>query len=149
MLLRFLALLFVPILILTAVVSCGTQPMTMVGEPTSNLEPTVVHAPRATATPFPTPTPPPYDMEIYGNLENLEPTRQVVTYWYQYKGPHEELLLSLIDEFNRANGWGIVIQGESQGGYDDLYQKIIAGIPVHKVPSMAVAHQYQAATYAV
>ncbi|HHN93170.1 MAG TPA: ABC transporter substrate-binding protein, partial [Anaerolineae bacterium] len=55
---------------------------------------------------------------------------------------------SMIDEFNRTNEWGITVQGESQGGYGDLYKNIVAGIPAHQLPSMAVAYQNQAATYA-
>ncbi len=37
----------------------------------------------------------------------------------------------------------------AQGGYNDVYQKIIAGIPAKQLPTMAVAYQNQAATYAV
>ncbi len=44
---------------------------------------------------------------------------------------------------------GITVVGESQGGYNDLYQKIIAGIPANQLPTMSVAYQNQAATYAV
>lgn len=97
----------------------------------------------------PTAVPLAYDEEIYGDLENLDPSGQTVVYWYQHTRSREELMLSMIDEFNRTNEWGITVQGESQGGYGELYQKIIAGIPAHQLPSMAVAYQNQAATYAV
>jgi multiple sugar transport system substrate-binding protein/sn-glycerol 3-phosphate transport system substrate-binding protein len=105
--------------------------------------------PEPTEEPQPTPVPLAYDVETYGDLENLDPSDQTVVYWYQHTGSREELMLNLIDEFNRTNEWGITVQGESQGGYDDLYQKIIAGIPASQLPSMAVAYQNQAATYAV
>jgi len=95
------------------------------------------------------PPKPEYDVDTYGDLENLDPSGQMVVYWYQHTGSREELMLGFIDEFNRTNEWGITIQGESQGGYDDLYQKIVAGIPAHQLPTMAVAYQNQAATYAV
>ena len=74
---------------------------------------------------------------------------QEVTYWYQHTGSREELMLEIIDEFNSTNEWGITVVGETQGGYNDLYQKIIAGIPANQLPTMAVAYQNQAATYAV
>ena len=102
-----------------------------------------------TKEPTPTPVPLTYDPEIYGDLENLDPSGQTVVYWHQHTRSREELMLGLIDEFNRTNEWGITVQGESQGGYDELYQKIIAGIPANQLPSMAVAYQNQAATYAV
>jgi multiple sugar transport system substrate-binding protein len=89
-----------------------------------------------------------YDVDIYGEIENLVPIGQTVGYWYQHTGSREELMLSLIHEFNRTNEWGIAVQGETQGGYNELYQKIIAGIPTSQLPSMAVAYQNHAATYA-
>jgi multiple sugar transport system substrate-binding protein len=95
------------------------------------------------------PAKPEYDVDTYGDVESLDPSGQVVTYWYQHTTSREELMLSMIDEFNRTNEWGITVQGESQGGYNELYQKIIAGIPANQLPSMAVAYQNQAATYAV
>ena len=91
---------------------------------------------------------PTYDVDTYGDLENLDPSGQTVVYWYQHTRSREELMLSMIDEFNRTNEWGITVQGESQGGYNDLYKNIIAGIPANQLPSMAVAYQNQAATYA-
>jgi multiple sugar transport system substrate-binding protein/sn-glycerol 3-phosphate transport system substrate-binding protein len=102
----------------------------------------------------PTPIPKPavvveYDEAIYGDLENVDPSGQEVTYWYQHTGSREELMLAMIDEFNSTNEWGITVVGETQGGYNDLYQKIIAGIPAKQLPTMAVAYQNQAATYAV
>ena len=82
-------------------------------------------------------------------LADVDPSGQTVTYWYQHTGSREELMQSMIEEFNSSNEWGITVVGESQGGYDDLYTKIIAGIPANQLPSMAVAYQNQAATYAV
>ena len=124
-LLRLPALLIIPILIITSVVSCTPTPTR---EPIESL---------------------PYDVEIYGEIENLDPSGQVVEYWYQHTSSPEELMLSMIDEFNRTNEWGITIQGACQGGYNDLYKNIIAGIPANQIPGMAVAYQNQAATYAV
>ncbi len=122
-----LALLIIPILIITSVVSCTPTPTR---EPMKSL---------------------PYDVEIYGEIENLDPSGQVVEYWYQHTSSREELMLSMIDEFNRTNEWGITIQGASQGGYNDLYKNIITAIPAGdaQLPEMAVAYQNQAATYAV
>jgi len=89
-----------------------------------------------------------FDPAIYGDLEDLDPTGQIVVYWYPYTHSREELVLSMIDEFNRTNEWHIVVQGEAQSGYDELYQKVITGIPNRRYPSMVMASQDQAATYA-
>ncbi|MCK4471013.1 MAG: extracellular solute-binding protein [Anaerolineae bacterium] len=142
-------------LILASIVSCAKPTEAPTEAPAEAPAPTEAppeptEAPEEpTEVPEPTPVPLTYDVEIYGEIENLDPSGQVVTYWYQHTGSREELMLSLIDEFNRTNEWSITVQGESQGGYDDLYQKIVAGIPANQLPSMAVAYQNQAATYAV
>jgi multiple sugar transport system substrate-binding protein len=72
----------------------------------------------------------------------------MVTLWYHYTNSREELMLNLIDEFNRTNEWGITVQGESQDSYTSLHEKIIAGIPDGRLPSISVAYQDQAADYA-
>ncbi len=138
---KLLALLSGLTLVVLIAAGCGTA--TTAPTPTPAMEATMV--PEATQAPAAAPS---YDPAIYGDLENVDPSGQEVTYWYQHTGSREELMLSMIDEFNRTNEWGITVSGESQGGYDELYQKIIAGIPAHQLPSMSVAYQNQAATYA-
>ena len=108
---------------------------------------TATVAPSEDAAPAPVPVN--YDVEIYGDLENLDPSGEAVVYWYPYTRTHEEIMLSLIDEFNRTNEWGIAVQGEYQGEYDDLHQKIITGIPDHRFPHITTAYQDRAATYAM
>ncbi|HET90648.1 MAG TPA: extracellular solute-binding protein [Chloroflexi bacterium] len=144
---KLVAVLIVLALVLPLAVACGPQET---AQPTEApvVQPTQAPA-EPTKAPEPTPVPLSYDVEIYGDLENLDPSGQIVVYWHQHTSSRDELMLSLIDEFNRTNEWGITVQGESQGGYNDLYQKIIAGIPANQLPSMAVAYQNQAATYAV
>ena len=126
--------LFVLVMLLTFA-ACGTP------EPTE--------APPEEMTEEPTEEMTEEETEEPAEEPGVDPSGQEVTYWYQHTGSREELMLEMIDEFNRTNEWGITIVGESQGGYDDLYQQIIAGIPANQLPSMAVAYQNQAATYAV
>lgn len=142
---KWFALVMALVLVFGAVTGCGTP------QPTAAPEEPVVEEPvdEEPVVEEPTEAAPDYDVEIYGDLENLDPSGQEVTYWYQHTGSREELMLSMIDEFNRTNEWGITVVGESQGGYNDLYQKIIAGIPANQLPTMSVAYQNQAATYAV
>jgi multiple sugar transport system substrate-binding protein len=151
---KLVAVLAILTLVLPLAVACGPTetPAAPVVEPTEKPEPTkepTEAPPEPTEVPpEPTPVPLDYDEAIYGRIEELDPSGQTVVYWYQHTGSREELMLSLIDEFNRTNEWGITVQGETQGGYNDLYQKVIAGIPANQLPSMAVAYQNQAATYA-
>ncbi|MBN1956161.1 MAG: ABC transporter substrate-binding protein [Anaerolineae bacterium] len=91
---------------------------------------------------------PTYDTSVYGDLENLDPSGQIVTYWHQHSGEREEVIQAMIDDFNATNEWGITVQGEFAGGYDEIYSKNVAGIPAGEVPDLSVAYQNQAATYA-
>jgi len=152
---KLVAVLAILALTLPLIASCAPKETPapteapVVEEPTEAPEEPTEAPPEPTEVPEPTPVPLDYDVEIYGDLENLDPSGQTVVYWYQHTRSREELMLSMIDEFNRTNEWGITVQGESQGGYSDLYAKIIAGIPANQLPSMGVAYQNQAATYAV
>jgi multiple sugar transport system substrate-binding protein/sn-glycerol 3-phosphate transport system substrate-binding protein len=152
---RLLFVLVAAGVLLALVTSCAqpTPEPTEEAPPAAPTEAPPTEAPppteEPTEVPEPTAVPLDYDVEIYGDLENLDPSGQTVVYWYQHTGSREELMLSLIDEFNRTNEWGITVQGESQGGYTDLYKKLVAGIPANQLPTMAVAYQNQAATYAV
>lgn len=99
--------------------------------------------PPATLTP-----PPPYDVARYGYLETLDPGGQEVLFWHPYTGAREELMLTLIDEFNRANEWGITVVGETWGSYDAVQQQLAAGMAAQTLPSLAVASPDHAAGYA-
>jgi multiple sugar transport system substrate-binding protein/sn-glycerol 3-phosphate transport system substrate-binding protein len=153
---KLVAFLAVLTLILPLVAACQPADEPMV-EPTEAPGEEPVEEPVAEPVaeptevpPEPTPVPLDYDVDTYGEIENLDPSGQTVVYWYQHTSSREELMLSLIDEFNRTNEWGITVQGETQGGYNELYTAIIAGIPAGdaQLPEIAVAYQNQAATYA-
>jgi multiple sugar transport system substrate-binding protein/sn-glycerol 3-phosphate transport system substrate-binding protein len=89
----------------------------------------------------------PYDTEIYGEIEKLDPSGQVITYWYQHHSHREEVLQAMIGNFNATNKWGITVNGEQAGGYNEIYTKVIAGIQLGVIPDIVVAYQNQAATY--
>jgi multiple sugar transport system substrate-binding protein len=89
-----------------------------------------------------------YDVEVYGDLENVDPRDQVIVLWYPYTGAQEELLLALIDEFNASNGWGIALVGEYAGSSDVLYNGILNRVESGRLPDVVIAEQHQVATYA-
>ena len=47
---------------------------------------------------------PKYDKEIYGDLEKLDPSGQVITYWHQHSRDREEVLQGMIDDLVEAGG---------------------------------------------
>lgn len=90
-----------------------------------------------------------YDTEVYGNIDEIDLNGVTVKFWHQHTGGREEELNALIDEFNVTNPYGIVVEATNEGGYSDIYDKMIAGLTTGDVPSLVVAYQNQAAAYQV
>ncbi|MCD4686133.1 MAG: extracellular solute-binding protein [Anaerolineae bacterium] len=82
-----------------------------------------------------------------GALAGVDPTGQTVVWWHQHSGGREEFLAEIIADFNANNPWGIVVEASNQGGYGDIYNKMIAGIPTGDVPNLVVGYQNNAAAY--
>jgi multiple sugar transport system substrate-binding protein/sn-glycerol 3-phosphate transport system substrate-binding protein len=79
--------------------------------------------------------------------ENVDPSGQTVTFWYQHAQEREEALQQIIQEFNETNEWGITVNGEYQGGYGDIFTKMLNVLNTQDAPNLVVAYQNQAATY--
>ena len=82
-----------------------------------------------------------------GPLAGVDPSDVTITWWHQHGGAREEFLIPLVEEFNANNPWGIMVEASNQGGYGDIYNKMIAGIPTGDVPNIVVAYQNQSAAY--
>jgi multiple sugar transport system substrate-binding protein/sn-glycerol 3-phosphate transport system substrate-binding protein len=82
-----------------------------------------------------------------GPLAGVDPAGQTVVYWHQHSSDRELLMNELVAEFNSGNPWGITVEASNQGGYGDIYQKMIAGIASGELPNLVVAYQNQSATY--
>jgi len=84
---------------------------------------------------------------VQTDLEQVDPTGQQVTFWYQHALEREDLLVELIAEFNRGNTWGIQVQGEYTGGYSDIFNKMLVGMQAGSLPDLVVAYNNQATVY--
>jgi multiple sugar transport system substrate-binding protein len=82
-----------------------------------------------------------------GSLAGVDPSGQTVVYWHQHSSDREEALNEMVAAFNEGNPWGITVEASNQGGYGDIYQKMIAGIASGELPNLVVAYQNQSATY--
>ena len=80
-------------------------------------------------------------------LEAVDPTGATVLFWHQHTGAHGQELAKIVDEFNASNEWGITVTAENAGSYDDIYNKMIAGLTSGELPNLTVAYQNQASTY--
>lgn len=61
-----------------------------------------------------------------------------IEFWHAMNGPHEELLNSLVDEFNQKHE-NMTVKPVNQGGYQDLEQKIMAAAKAKTLPTIAQA----------
>lgn len=81
------------------------------------------------------------------NWEEVDPTGQTITFWHQHSRDRETALLDIINAFNETNEWGITVTAEYQGGYGDIFQKMLPLLGSSSTPNLVVAYQNQAATY--
>jgi multiple sugar transport system substrate-binding protein/sn-glycerol 3-phosphate transport system substrate-binding protein len=112
-------------------------------EPT--LEPTVEPTPEPTEAPPPEPCAPATE----GALAGVDPRGQTVVWWHQHSGSREEGLAGMIAEFNSTNECGITIEAQNQGGYNDIRDKMNAGIATGELPGLVVGYQNDQAFYAL
>lgn len=85
--------------------------------------------------------------EMAMSWEDVDPSGQTVTFWYQHTREREEQLQQIIADFNANNEYGITVNGEYQGGYGDIFNKMLNVLNTEEAPSLVVAYQNQAATY--
>ncbi|MEM7535313.1 MAG: ABC transporter substrate-binding protein [Chloroflexota bacterium] len=79
--------------------------------------------------------------------ESVDPTGATVSFWYQHSRDREESLQEIIADFNETNEYGITVVGEYQGGYGDIFNKMLSVAGTEEVPNLVVAYQNQAANY--
>jgi multiple sugar transport system substrate-binding protein/sn-glycerol 3-phosphate transport system substrate-binding protein len=79
--------------------------------------------------------------------ESVDPSGQTVTFWHQHTQEREEALNQIVEEFNSSNEYGITVAAEYQGGYGDIFNKMLNVLNSPEAPSLVVAYQNQAATY--
>ncbi|MEM7735825.1 MAG: ABC transporter substrate-binding protein [Deinococcota bacterium] len=81
------------------------------------------------------------------DYEGVDPNGQEITFWHNHTGVREDLLNELVDEFNASNEYGITVNASNQGGYGDIFQKMLPLLNTDAAPDLVVAYQNQAATY--
>jgi multiple sugar transport system substrate-binding protein/sn-glycerol 3-phosphate transport system substrate-binding protein len=65
-----------------------------------------------------------------------------VQFWHVYGegDPRNEAVLAIVDEFNSTNEYGITVEALDQGSYNDLEDKVNAGIQSGDTPQIAQAY---------
>ncbi len=79
---------------------------------------------------------------------NLQGQNVQVTYWHNRPQQDQDLLQGMLDDFSKANPYGITAHAEIAGAaYPDVYNKVNAAIQAGQPPDLSVAYQNQAAFY--
>ena len=126
-----LAFLLVAALLLPLIAACSAA----TPEPTEAPEPVAEREPCGPAA--------------NGPLAGIDPRGQTVTWWHNHSGSREEGLLGMIEEYNATNECGITIDPQNQGGYNDIRDKMNAGIQTGELPGLVVGYQNDQAFYAL
>jgi multiple sugar transport system substrate-binding protein/sn-glycerol 3-phosphate transport system substrate-binding protein len=84
-----------------------------------------------------------------GPLAGIDPRGQTVVWWHQHSREREEGLVEMVEEFNATNECGISVVPENAGGYNDIRDKMNAGIATGELPGLVVGYQNDQAFYAL
>ncbi|HAJ37461.1 MAG TPA: hypothetical protein DCL15_17470 [Chloroflexi bacterium] len=83
-----------------------------------------------------------------GAYAGVDPTGQTVVWWHNHSGSREEKLKALIEEFNASNEYGITVDAQNQGSYDDIRDKVNSSIAAGELPAaLLVGYQNDQSFY--
>ena len=83
-----------------------------------------------------------------GMFAGVDPTGQTIVWWHNHTGSRDEKLSVLLEQFNETNECGITIDSQSQGGYNEIRDKINASIAAGEPPAaLVVGYQNDQAFY--
>ena len=141
---RWIAVLLVALAALALLVGCATETPGATDEapaPTATAKPAEPDAPEATREPC--------GPALDGPLAGIDPRGQTVVWWHQHSGSREEKLMPMVDEYNATNECGITVEALNVGGYNDIRDKMNAGIQTGELPGLVVGYQNDQAFYAL
>jgi len=119
-------MLFASLLVLSLVLSACAPP------PAPTEEPVVEEV----EEPEPTPEP------VVEDEPMMDLSGTTVQFWHVYGegDPRNETIAALVEEFNASNEYGITVEALDQGSYNDLEDKVNAGIQSGDLPQIAQAY---------
>ena len=69
-----------------------------------------------------------------GPLAGVDPRGVTFDWWHNHTREREDLLTEMVAEYNATNPCGITVNPTNQGGYDDIRDKMNAGIATGDLP---------------
>jgi len=85
-----------------------------------------------------------------GPLAGVDPRGQTVVWWHNHNNENRLAFLDKwVGEFNATNECGITVEHLNQGDYNDIRDKMNAGIATGDLPGLVVGYQNDQAFYAL
>jgi multiple sugar transport system substrate-binding protein/sn-glycerol 3-phosphate transport system substrate-binding protein len=85
-----------------------------------------------------------------GPLAGVDPRGQTVIWWHQHDEENrQEYFDTILADFNATNECGITVEHLHQGGYNDIRDKMNAGLATGELPGLVVGYQNDQAFYAL
>lgn len=82
------------------------------------------------------------------DMSEIDPSGVTITYWHQYSGGStQEIMGQLVEEFNATNEWGITVEANFQGRYNEIEQAMSGAILNRDLPNLAAAYANAAANW--
>ena len=86
--------------------------------------------------------------DVEPDLSDVDPTGQNIIWWHQHTGGREELLNEIVARFNEENEYGITVEPQSQGGYDEIRDLMNASLAAgEQTAALIVGYQNDQAFY--
>jgi multiple sugar transport system substrate-binding protein len=104
--------------------------------PTPFVSGTSTPRPNATANILATDTPAPAESSLKVEKEALRGVQ--VNVWHPWFGAEASLFQSQVAQFNTENEWGIIVSGQSQGNYSELFLQTHAAVEDSSYPQIVI-----------
>ncbi|MFW6069367.1 MAG: extracellular solute-binding protein, partial [Chloroflexota bacterium] len=83
-----------------------------------------------------------------GPWAGIDPSGVEIVWWHNHTDEREDRLLPLIEQFNENNACDITVEGQSQGGYNEIRDLVNASVSAGDLPAaLVVGYQNDQAFY--
>ncbi|MBI9049763.1 MAG: extracellular solute-binding protein [Anaerolineaceae bacterium] len=123
----------IPVIVILSIVMAGCAPQ---AAPTEAPAEAAVEATEAPAEVVEEATEAPEEA-----MPAIDPTGQTITFWHVWgTGLPSETLAGIVDEFNAGNEWGITVDAQDQGRYNDLEDAFNVAIQSGDIPDIVTGY---------